>query len=320
MDSNSSVLCMTMIALTMWRNAFDIFWPYLVFILTYLFNVKLYKYKNTEKVNHICNNVTSDFAASYDENDTPTGLVLERRAGWPRYICYIESNYADTIIYVLSNEETRRRLVSAVELQVPLPPPPPPTDDAHITYYHRAGQYAYFSYQSRRLRIAQVPGVSQQCVLSSIVSAYQARPYLSCYVHGPTGTGKTMLCYLVCKHFNGSFCDTFNPSDPGDTFENVYSRVRPTPAKPLVVLLDEVDGIIDKVHAGRVHPHKKCPTPVNDKCTWSLFFDRIDRGLFPYVVIMLCSNRAKTTIDAMDPAYLRPGRMHAVHELVMKNE
>jgi hypothetical protein len=67
-----------------------------------------------------------------------------------------------------------------------------------------------------------------------------------------------------------------------------------------------------------------CPTQtplIDDKSSWNRFFDNIDLGLYPYVIILLCSNVKKEIIDkTLDPSYLRNGRIHVNGELTNSND
>jgi hypothetical protein len=37
------------------------------------------------------------------------------------------------------------------------------------------------------------------------------------------------------------FVDGFNPTNPGDSFDKLYSHIEPTKEKPMIVVLEEVD-------------------------------------------------------------------------------
>ena len=123
------------------------------------------------------------------------------------------------------------------------------------------------------------------------------------------------LIKLRAKKLNANFVDDFNPSEPGDTLEYLYTLVRPTHSNPLVIVLDEIDILIETFHNGNVIQHKKITKLVNNKTTWNKFLDKIEIGLYPHIILLLCSNKSKKYIDNLDPSYLRDGRVHHYAEL-----
>jgi hypothetical protein len=46
-----------------------------------------------------------------------------------------------------------------------------------------------------------------------------------------------------------------------------------------------------------------------------MLFDRIDRGLYPNMIVLLTTNTDPALIDAMDKSYLRQGRINCRFEL-----
>jgi len=317
---DNGLLCTIMVGITMYQSCCSALAPYMIFVMANIFRVKLYKYTNSEKVNHICHHVVKDFAASYDENDRPTGLIIERGKWIPGYFCWITDDGYDKSVHVLANDIRRKQLIKP-SLEDNITSPADISDDIHpssIEYFERNGTYAYFTYHSRNLRMTQECTSEQKTILDQIAILYEKQRSIACYIYGSTGIGKTLLSYLVSQHYSGSLCDSFQPNTPGDTLENLYSRVNPTRRKPLIVLLDEADTLINNVHHEKIERHKKAPIQIFNKCTWNRFFDKIDMEMFPWVIVLLCSNVPKKEIDKLDKAYLRQGRMHGVFELNQK--
>ena len=67
--------------------------------------------------------------------------------------------------------------------------------------------------------------------------------------------------------------------------------------------------MIDKLHNRKIEKHKYYKNEVEDKTTWNNFIDRITFGLFPYVILIMNTNKDKNYIDEKDKAYLRKGRI-----------
>ena len=53
---------------------------------------------------------------------------------------------------------------------------------------------------------------------------------------------------------------------------------------------------------------------------WNNFMDKIDRGHFPYLILMMTTNRTPEWFDALDPAYMRAGRVNMKLEIVDATE
>ena len=73
--------------------------------------------------------------------------------------------------------------------------------------------------------------------------------------------------------------------------------IEPTKESPLIVVLEEFDIIISKIHFGTITPHKSLPSNIYDKTSWNQFFDRFDRRYYPWVILVLTSNVKPEVID-----------------------
>jgi hypothetical protein len=190
-----------------------------------------------------------------------------------------------------------------------------------ITLYERNGSYQYFWYDKRIIevdRFAERP--SQTAVLDKIIHSYEKRksnamPYITVFVWGDPGSGKSALGILLAIRLSASVIYSFDPSDPGDTLAKLYRKCKPSAEKPLAIVLDEVDVMLmQKIHVG-VHNHKDVPTQIHDKCSWNQFFDRFDLGLYEHILIIMNSNKDPGSINDLDPSYLRKGRTHKILRL-----
>jgi hypothetical protein len=185
-----------------------------------------------------------------------------------------------------------------------------------VNLYERHGNFAWFYYSKRSLRACKfTERESQRSVLDSIVEKFQERkqrqcPYLSTFIWGAPGTGKSSLGLLLAARLKGSLVYSFNPSDPGDSISKLYKKVKPQEDAPLIIVLDEIDIMLSKtVHiSGRLH--KKVPIQIRNKTTWCQFFDMFDLGLYENTIILMTSNTSLEDINLLDPSYLREGRTH----------
>jgi len=180
----------------------------------------------------------------------------------------------------------------------------------NVQVYRRRGCYKNFYYIANKLDLQDLEPMGEQApVLDDMVKMYAQTGRGTFFVHGAPCTGKSTLGYLLAKQLHGHYCHTFNPSDPGDTIHELLAACEVDSTSPLIVVLEEVDGILDRIATNAVTVNQDIPTEVHSKATWTAFLD--DMIFLKYVVLILTSNKSKRDIDAVDPAFLRAGRVHA---------
>lgn len=178
-----------------------------------------------------------------------------------------------------------------------------------IAIYERIGSFGNSWFRKRNVSMTSVvPRPDQLAIMESISKHQAAKGHTVVYLHGPTGSGKSMIGVMLANSLGGAFCNTFKPWQPGDTLAALYAEAEPTAAKPLLVAFDEVDAALLAIHAG-ISPHKSIPILVPDKAGWNWFLDEIGRGMYPHLVLFLTSNRDPDFIRGLDPSYIREGRV-----------
>jgi hypothetical protein len=182
-----------------------------------------------------------------------------------------------------------------------------------IRIYNRYGSYKRFYYDHIRLNLGNITPIGQQAeIIDSISKIYDKRKRMAVFIHGVSYAGKSSIGYLLAKKYNGRFCHSFNPIDPGDQVSfliNTMNSDRESDDTPNIIVLEEVDSIIKAIHTNTVVLNKEVPTLAYDKSTWIRFLD--DMVLYTNVILILTSNMSKDAIDALDPAYVYKSRMHA---------
>ena len=239
-----------------------------------------------------------------DEDMRPTGIIFERR--WiPRFVASCESHRI--IIYTTPN--------AARDLIFFQPHIAKSHTEAHekeagtLTLGVMKGNFDHIrSVQKRVVKMAIEMTGAQQRIFEMIQECYQAKGFASVFVSGNVGTGKTLLAYAICQELGGLIID-FDPTIPSQTLDNVYMAGDKSKDNPLILLLDECDVLLQRVHAG-IPDNKHYVTPVRNKTDFTAMMDRFQLGCFPFCIMVFISNRSKDEISAMDPAYLRPGRIN----------
>ena len=187
-----------------------------------------------------------------------------------------------------------------------------------IDLWGRSGNFFWLKYNKRQIDVTKFNcRINQQIAVKKISNCYNKKGTSVAYIHGEQGTGKSIVPILLAKKFNASLCIDFNPTDPGDNLDLIYNSVCPTKERPLIIVFEEVDIMISKIHNGLVKKHKSIPTSVLDKTGFNTMLDWIDRGLYPFVILIMTSNKSPDCIDGLDKSYLRQGRLD--HKIKIKN-
>jgi hypothetical protein len=162
------------------------------------------------------------------------------------------------------------------------------------------------------------PTTCQESCINEIIEKFifMDRKNITIFLYGETGSGKTILTYLLANKLLENkeiskiyYTNGFNPTDYGDSFINLYNKISPTKSSPLIIVLEEIDQILNVVHESKLKKRSQNMPMVYDKTGWSKFLDSFDHGFYPNVILIMTSNKSIDKINNMDPSYLRPGRI-----------
>ena len=220
--------------------------------------------------------------SSMHAGDKPRGVVIGKY-----YVGYINEVFTYTNngpttnceIYILSTKNFHETLTKhEFENQ---------TKQITISIYERTGNFFHLSYNTRMLDVTRLkPYPNQKKHIQTIISNYQKKKVTVALIHGKPGSGKSMIPVLLAKQLKASLCDTYKPTDPGDNIALIYNSVCPTYENPLILVLEEFDIMIYKIHNNLVESHKSMATQIKDKTECNQFFDKINRGFFPNLIII----------------------------------
>lgn len=184
-----------------------------------------------------------------------------------------------------------------------------------IIYWTREGVFWNLRYNSRQLPLPKRPiREKQDIAVKRIIETFQDKNHAVCLLHGKAGGGKSMTAQYLCAELLKTkkavnFCDTHAPHDHGDNFDAFYNKINPTEDSPLVLVFEEVDGMLLKVHMERVEQRHHIPVQIKTKTDWNCFLDKFDREIYPHVILIMTTNRTDRWFDELDVSYMREGRV-----------
>lgn len=156
---------------------------------------------------------------------------------------------------------------------------------------------------------------------------YQLNKYKRCtlYINGPYGAGKSSIGLLLAKKLQASFCKEIHLTEPNQMISSLYNQVAPTKKNPLIIVLEEFDIIINKIHKNDsdnkndIEQHKWLRTQVTNKTQWNTFLD--DVRFHPNIIIILTTNLSRQEfINKYDESYIRKGRVDLFETLEYEND
>jgi hypothetical protein len=227
-------------------------------------------------------------------------------------IGYIDNmSYEDPKIYIITQTDYYKKITEHKEECIMAPVDysfETPVETTKIEMLIRSGIYKNFFYRTYRLDVMHLTPMGDQIsIIEKIVQLYNEKCRATIFIDGVSRAGKSSIGYLVAKQLGGKYCHSFNPSDPGDQMSMLVLDAE-IDDKPLVVVLEEVDIMIQNIHTQTIFHNKEIPTAVHNKTTWTSFLD--DMFIYRKVILIMTSNTPKKEIDELDIAYLREGRVH----------
>lgn len=184
-----------------------------------------------------------------------------------------------------------------------------------LIIYSRSGSYTCGYYTRMRVDLCNLEAKGKQVeITDDICDIFQREKRGVFFIHGISGAGKSTIGYLVANKLKGAFCHTFNPTDPGDTLSSLLRDSVPTDDTPTIILIEEANTMIHALHDGKIQKHKNVTTCIHNKSTYNTFMD--DLIFYKNVAIIMTSNESKESIDALDPCYLRKGRVDGYYSMM----
>jgi hypothetical protein len=293
-----------------------------LFFILRLFGIHYYTIRNDEEkvravIKYLQKNTTSSEIIYQHGNSFPSGTFISPTCmGFYKYSGLRDSGTGE--VQILTTKAMFAKMVESEKIASAFVSSKPAeslestefaTEEVRpLQIYSRIGEYTNLYYSALRLDVQGLePRGQQKEIVKDICQKYSETKRGVFFIHGISGAGKSTIGLLVAKQLKGTFCHTFNPTDPGDTLHLLLRDSDPCEESPTVIVLEEINTLIRKINEGLVQKHKNITTQINNKSTYNTFFD--DLIMYKHVIIILTSNEDKPAIDALDPCYLRQGRI-----------
>jgi hypothetical protein len=293
--------------------------PFIQLILHLFFKYNMYCVIDKQNKLKIIKNMKNNFYCfTYDENKDPLKYLVEK-SFFPQYFAYHDGIHSDNMTlfcnesqynHLMMDESTKSKRTLQIENLNETETNQ--FENNHIIYFTYSGSIGYNCISEMQINLPNIEQwyPYQESLYENIMQFYNEHNYCKIFLSGEPGKGKTYFSYLLAQRLNCYMTDQYNPTDPGEYLNNLYYRAKKISLKkPLIIMLDEVDVTIDKIQNKEIIPHKNFKSEVHDKISWNQFMDRISFGLYPYIIIVMISNKKKTQLDKTDPSYLRSGRV-----------
>ena len=291
---------------------------FVIFLIS-CFKIKAFVITDKKRVNIIMNKVK--YSTYSDENKKPSGFCM---GDW--FIGHLHKSDSGINTYyqffILTTDKQFEKIANTdQEYQIICTNNKSTVEsdsdsiEKQQTYiWNRTGNFMFITYKKRLyvnyMEYQEIP--KQSKIVEEIVEYYNKHKRGTFFISGEPGMGKSTVFLLLAEKFKKSnLCKQFRPYEPGDSIDYLYNLVEPTEHAPLIILMDEIDRMIDKVHFCKIITHKSVPIEIQDTASYNTFFDDINDKLYPYLIVILTSNCSKDDIDSIyHPCYLRDGRVN----------
>ena len=244
----------------------------------------------------------------------PAGCFINWNCvGYYQYLDMYESVTVE--IHIITTSRYFQSLFETEKVSVSFTEQKDKSTSTPLTLYIRSGTYTNIYYSRMSVDICGLDPTGLQIeIVDSICKSFFQKNRGCFFIHGISGAGKSTIGLLVANRLKGTFCHTFNPTDPGDTLQAILRETGPSDEYPTIILIEEVNTLIHLLHNGTVQRHKNITTCIHNKSTYNTFID--DLILYKNVMFIMTSNDSKESIDELDPCYLRKGRVDGYYSMM----
>ena len=283
--------------------------PFVLLILpfTYLFNVRLYTLYRKEDCLKLQDSLT------FWTNTLQDGKGCGYSLNWDCYV-FLSVNAKGDFgngynAWMLCNESTFTRLMRENHSEIQ---PMSDVSNIYSVLHKSSGNYNSTYYLKDVGELEFVPRKNQAVVIDKITELYREKGRVVAFISGAPNSGKSMVGVFLAHSLGGVYCNEFTPWSPGDSLTLLKQEHKPCKTSPLVISMDEVDDALIKISKGLIKVNETTMISTATKNGWNTLFDNIERGMYPYTIILLTSNRNIQEISAQcggDSSFLREKRV-----------
>jgi hypothetical protein len=240
-----------------------------------------------------------------NENGKHSGTVFGKY-----FICWMTSRHNAKVLALISTHDRICKSKKEIVEHGKVP--------KQFTVCFRQGSFGDFSYIGNMIDVTtngERPFQTQ--VIDTIMDIFNEKDCAVVLLAGPPGCGKSSVYkqlirrLAIVKKAKCSFTNEFRMCDPGDKFSSLYTSIAPEEGRPLIILVDEIDGVLTRLGGAGVPQHLNHPIEIKNKQEWNSFLDGIDSGFYRHTIFLFTTNLTLDQIDAIDPSYTRCGRTDA---------
>ena len=289
-------------------------------LIGHLFRVQGYKITDQTECNTLIKKLNINRSV-FIQNEKPFGFFYGK--WFIGYICSQESptqQNSGQVMYVVIRRAHFERIKKCSEVEIDYNGEP--VGQKIIKIRERRGNPWWWEYTERQYNatkyLQKEPRDYQSEIIKDMLSIVNGKASKSgtFFIYGEPGTGKSLLTLLLAKQIGAYYCDSWKPTDPGDTLSRVYSAIAPDEEKPLVLVLEECDKILFDVLDGKIVQHKHILIQVREKSDWNGMLDKVtDLGFYPHTILILTSNVYLDKIHERDASLLRKGRIDKAYHI-----
>lgn len=289
-------------------------------LIGHLFRIQGYKITDQTECNTLIKKLDVK-RSTFIQNDKPFGFFYGK--WFIGYICSQESSTQQSngqVMYIVLRRAHFETIKKCSEVEI--------GDNGEqvsqkiIKIRERRGNPWWWEYTERQYNatkyLQKEPRDYQSEIIKDMLSIIDSKASKSgtFFLYGEPGTGKSLLTLLLAKQIGAYYCDSWKPTDPGDTLSRVYSAISPDEEKPLVLVLEECDKILFDVLDGKIVQHKHILIQVREKSDWNGMLDKVtDLGFYPHTILILTSNVYLDKINERDKSLLRKGRIDKAYHI-----
>ena len=289
-------------------------------LIGHLFRIQGYKITDQTECNTLIKKLNIK-RSTFIQNEKPFGFFYGK--WFIGYICSQESptqQNTGQIMYIVIRSAHFEGIKKCSEVEIDTNGEQ--VDQKIIKIRERRGNPWWWEYTERQYNatkyLQKEPRDYQSEIIKDMLSIVDGKASKSgtFFIYGEPGTGKSLLTLLLAKQIGAYYCDSWKPTDPGDTLSRVYSAISPDEEKPLVLVLEECDKILFDVLDGKIVQHKHILIQVREKSDWNGMLDKVtDLGFYPHTILILTSNVNLDKIHERDASLLRKGRIDKAYHI-----